>query len=33
MIDFSVSSDDVHMWKQFCLAKGCFSLLKDNPFL
>lgn len=32
-VDFSVDADDLHMWKQFCLAKGCFYLLKDNPFL
>ena len=32
-IDFSMSDNDTHKYRQFLLAKGCNKLLKDNPYL
>ncbi len=32
-VDFSLASDDYLKWKQYCLAKGCFAYIKDNPYL
>ena len=29
----ALDSNDYLKWKQFCLAKGCNPLLKDNPYL
>lgn len=31
--DFSLASEDELKWEQFCLAKGCHPLLKNNPYL
>jgi len=32
-VDFSINADDIKKWRQFCLAKGCNDLLKENPYL
>lgn len=32
-VDFSLSREDSLKWKQFLLAKGCYYLLKENPYL
>jgi len=33
LCDFSLASTDELKWEQFCLAKGCHPLLKNNPYL
>ena len=32
-VDFHVKPEDEWKWRQFLLAKGCNTLLKDNPYL
>lgn len=32
-IDCALDSNDCLKWKQFCFAKGCNPLFKDNPYL
>lgn len=32
-VDFSLDTDDILKWKQYCLAKGCYPLLINNPYL
>lgn len=32
-VDFSTDAEDDLKWQQFLLAKGCNTLLKDNPYL
>ena len=31
--DFSLTHVEIWKWKQYLLAKGCDSRLKDNPYL
>lgn len=32
-VDFGITDNDMHKYRQFLLAKGCNKLLKDNPYL
>lgn len=32
-IDFSVNPEEILKWKQFCIAKGCNTLFKNNPYI
>ena len=32
-VNFYVNNEDILKWKQFCIAKGCNYLFKNNPYI